>query len=101
MQRFGVGEFKAGLGLALYVLGYGIGPLVFAPMSEVPHFGRNIPYVATFAVYVILTVPTSLVDNFGGLVTLRFLLGLFGSPCLANGGASMGVGASCALLPLI
>jgi DHA1 family multidrug resistance protein-like MFS transporter len=34
MQRFGVGEFKASLGLALYVLGYGIGPLLFAPLSE-------------------------------------------------------------------
>jgi DHA1 family multidrug resistance protein-like MFS transporter len=34
MQRFGVGEFKASLGLALYVLGYGVGPLLFAPLSE-------------------------------------------------------------------
>ena len=34
MQRFGVGEFKASMGLALYVLGYGIGPLLFAPLSE-------------------------------------------------------------------
>ncbi|KAH7094278.1 multidrug transporter [Paraphoma chrysanthemicola] len=88
--RFGVGDFKASLGLALYVLGYGIGPLVFSPLSEVPQFGRNIPYVATFALYVILAVPASLVDNFGGLMVLRFLLGLFGSPCLASGGASMG-----------
>ena len=28
-------------------------------------------------------------DNLGGLLVLRFLLGFFGSPCLANGGASM------------
>ncbi|KAF2026274.1 multidrug transporter [Setomelanomma holmii] len=90
MQRFGVGDFKASLGLALYVLGYGIGPLVFSPLSEVPQFGRNVPYVATFAIYVILAVPASLVDNFGGFMVLRFLLGLFGSPCLASGGASMG-----------
>ncbi|KAH7084632.1 multidrug transporter [Paraphoma chrysanthemicola] len=89
-ERFGVGDFKASLGLALYVLGYGIGPLVFSPLSEVPQFGRNVPYVATFAIYVILAVPASLVDNFGGLMVLRFLLGLFGSPCLASGGASMG-----------
>jgi DHA1 family multidrug resistance protein-like MFS transporter len=34
MQRFGVGDFKASLGLALYVLGYGIGPLLFSPLSE-------------------------------------------------------------------
>jgi MFS family permease len=59
--------------------------------TTVPQFGRNVPYIATFALYVILALPASLVDNFGGLMVLRFLLGLFGSPCLANGGASMGV----------
>ncbi|KAF2271005.1 putative caffeine resistance protein 5 [Lojkania enalia] len=90
MERFGVQEFKASLGLALYVLGYGLGPLVFAPLSEVPQYGRNIPYITTFAIFTILALPTSLVDNLGGLLVLRFLLGLFGSPCLANGGASMG-----------
>ncbi|OCL13018.1 putative caffeine resistance protein 5 [Glonium stellatum] len=90
MIRFGVGDFKAALGLALYVLGYGIGPLIWAPMSEIPTFGRNVPYIVTFALYVILCVPTALVDNLGGLVFLRFLQGFFGSPCLANGGASMG-----------
>jgi DHA1 family multidrug resistance protein-like MFS transporter len=34
IQRFGVGETAASLGLALYVLAYGIGPMIFAPMSE-------------------------------------------------------------------
>ncbi|KAI9814886.1 MAG: hypothetical protein M1832_005614 [Thelocarpon impressellum] len=89
MQEFGVGVPKASLGLALYVLGYGLGPLLWAPMSEIPTFGRNVPYVATFAVYVVLCVPTALADNLGGLLVLRFLQGFFGSPCLANGGASM------------
>ncbi|KAI9750306.1 MAG: 2,5-diamino-6-(ribosylamino)-4(3H)-pyrimidinone 5'-phosphate reductase [Chaenotheca gracillima] len=90
MEQFGVGEFKATLGLALYVLGYGLGPLLWAPMSEIPLFGRNVPYVATFGIYLILTVPTALANNLGGLLFLRFLQGFFGSPCLANGGASMG-----------
>ncbi|KAI9715354.1 MAG: hypothetical protein M1812_005999 [Candelaria pacifica] len=90
MQRFGIGDFKAALGLSMYVLGYGLGPLLFSPMSELPAFGRNVPYVATFAIYIILCVPTSLVTNYGGFVFLRFLLGFFGSPCLATGGASMG-----------
>jgi DHA1 family multidrug resistance protein-like MFS transporter len=49
MARFGVAEFKASLGLALYVLGYGLGPLIFSPMSEIPAFGRNVPYIATVA----------------------------------------------------
>ncbi|KAF1979282.1 MFS general substrate transporter [Bimuria novae-zelandiae CBS 107.79] len=90
MERFGVGDFKASLGLALYVLGYGMGPLIFAPLSEVATFGRNTPYITTFALFIILALPTSLVDNLGGLLALRFLLRFFGSPCLASGGASMG-----------
>lgn len=36
-----------------------------------------------------LCVPTALVNNIGGLLFLRFLQGFFGSPCLANGGATM------------
>ncbi|KAK9489716.1 major facilitator superfamily domain-containing protein [Lipomyces doorenjongii] len=88
-ERFGVSIIAASLGLSLYVLAYGIGPLIFAPLSEIPALGRNVPYIVTFALFVILTVPTALVDNFAGLLVLRFLLGFFGSPCLANGGASM------------
>lgn len=68
----------------------GMGPLLWSPMSELPMFGRNIPYVITFALFIILSIPTALVDNFGGFLFLRFLLGFFGSPCLATGGASMG-----------
>lgn len=67
----------------------GMGPLIWSPMSEIPIFGRNVPYIATFAIYIILCVPTALVKNLGGLLFLRFLTGFFGSPCLANGGASM------------
>ncbi|KAK4992011.1 hypothetical protein LTR50_001407 [Elasticomyces elasticus] len=89
MERFGVSATAASLGLALYVLAYGIGPLVFSPLSEIPLIGRNPPYMITFAIFVILTVPTALVDNFAGLLVLRFLQGFFGSPCLATGGASL------------
>jgi DHA1 family multidrug resistance protein-like MFS transporter len=52
--------------------------------------GRNPPYMATFAIFVILCVPTALVNNIAGLLILRFLQGFFGSPCLATGGASVG-----------
>jgi len=55
----------------------------------VPQLGRNIPYITTFALFTILTLPTALVDNLDGFLFLRFLLGFFGSPCLANGGATM------------
>ena len=89
MEEFHVGPSAASLTLALYTLAYGIGPLIFSPLSEIPSIGRNPPYMITMALFVILCVPAALVDNFAGLLVLRFLLGFFGSPCLATGGASL------------
>ncbi|KAG0649458.1 Caffeine resistance 5 [Hyphodiscus hymeniophilus] len=89
MEKFGVSNLKATLGLAMYVLGYGVGPLLFSPLSEIPRIGRSPVYIITLFLFVIISIPTALVNNFPGLVILRFLQGFFGSPCLASGGASM------------
>ncbi|CAI6098337.1 unnamed protein product [Clonostachys chloroleuca] len=90
MKEFGVSSIVATLGLAFYVLGYGVGPLLFSPLSEIPRIGRNPVYIVTMFLFVILSIPTAFVGNFPGLVVLRFLTGFFGSPCLASGGASLG-----------
>ncbi|KAJ6031676.1 major facilitator superfamily domain-containing protein [Penicillium herquei] len=90
MEQFGVGEVVVTLGLSLYVLGYGTGPLIFSPLSEIPIIGRNPVYIITMFLFVIISIPTALVGNFPGLMVLRFLQGFFGSPCLASGGASIG-----------
>ncbi|KAL5336907.1 MFS general substrate transporter [Aspergillus crustosus] len=87
MEEFGCSEIVASLGLALYVLGYGLGALLWSPLSEVPKLGRTGIYVVTFGLFTILLVPTSLVHNLGGLLFLRFLLGWFGSPSLSTGAA--------------
>jgi DHA1 family multidrug resistance protein-like MFS transporter len=89
MTKFGVSIGSASLGLSMYVLAYGIGPLLFSPLSEIPIIGRNPPYIISYAIFIILLVPTALVDNFAGLIVLRFLQGFFGSPCLATGGATL------------
>ncbi|KAJ9294919.1 hypothetical protein DTO271G3_6481 [Paecilomyces variotii] len=70
MQRFGVQQTKASLGLALYVVAYGLGPLIWSPLSEVPVFGRNIPYITTFFLFVVLSIPTALYN----LLVLPILL---------------------------
>jgi MFS transporter, DHA1 family, multidrug resistance protein len=88
MERFGVSATAAALPLALYVLAYGVGPLLFAPLSEIPIIGRNPVYILTFIVFFALSFPTATVDSFGGLLALRFFQGFFGSPALANGGAT-------------
>ncbi len=52
--------------------------------------GRNIPYMATFLLFIIITIVASRVDNYPGLVVLRFIQGFLGGPVLATGGASAG-----------
>ncbi|KAI0460187.1 major facilitator superfamily transporter [Xylaria acuta] len=90
-KGFGVSSTEASLGLALFCLGLRCRPLalVAATQRGFP-VGRNPVYFRTMLAFVILSIPTALVTNYPGLVVLRFLRGFFGSPCLANGGASAG-----------
>jgi DHA1 family multidrug resistance protein-like MFS transporter len=70
-------------------LGYGAGPMLFSPLSEIPRIGRNLPYVVSFALYCAIIIPTALAPSSISFYFLRFLQGFFGSPCLATGGASI------------
>lgn len=89
MRRMHISQVVATLGLSLFVAGYGLGPLLWAPMSEVPIIGRNPVYIFTLAVFVALQVPTVLATNLGMLLAFRFLTGFFGSPPLATVGISL------------
>ncbi|KAJ5341105.1 hypothetical protein N7541_010229 [Penicillium brevicompactum] len=89
IEEFGVKNAEASLGLAIYVLGYGAGPLFFSPLSEIPRIGRSLPYAISFLLFCIISIPTALAPNAIGFYFLRFLQGFFGSPCLATGGASI------------
>ena len=89
IKQFGINATDASLPLSLYVLAYGMGPLIFAPLSEIPVIGRSPVYAVTFFIFTILSIPTALVNNFAGLLVLRYLQGFFGSPCLATGAATM------------
>ncbi|GHJ87320.1 hypothetical protein NliqN6_3722 [Naganishia liquefaciens] len=90
VQEFGKSQIVATLVLALFVLGYGTGPLILSPLSEIPSLGRTPIYIVTLFLFMILQVPTALVSNFAGFCILRFLAGFIGSPPLATGGASVG-----------
>lgn len=63
--------------------------MLFSPLSEVPRIGRNPPYLYSFVVFIVMSIALCFVDNFAGLIVLRFLQGFFGSPCLASGAASI------------
>ncbi|KAL1844478.1 hypothetical protein VTK73DRAFT_2447 [Phialemonium thermophilum] len=99
IRIYGIDRVTASLGIGLYTLGYGLGPLALSPPSEIAAVGRNPVYVATMVVFVLLSVGAALVDNVPGLMVLRFLQGFFCAPGLANGGGSIGDVTSPLLLP--
>lgn len=63
--------------------------MLWGPMSEIPQVGFNLLYIPTLLIFVVFQVPTGLSVNLGMLLVFRFLSGFFGSPVLANGGASI------------
>ncbi|KAL8731713.1 MAG: hypothetical protein Q9181_004202, partial [Wetmoreana brouardii] len=88
-HHFGVGEVAATLGTSLAILGYGLGVMIWSPMSEAIRLGRKPVYLVTLTIFVGLQIPTALAKNFGMLLAFRFLSGIFGAPVLAIGGASI------------
>ncbi|KFY03048.1 hypothetical protein O988_01719 [Pseudogymnoascus sp. VKM F-3808] len=99
IEELHISEIDASLPLSLYVLAYGMGPLVFSPLSEIPRIGRSWVYIVTMTIFTIISIPAALVNNFAGLLVLRFLQGFFGSPCLATGAATMSDMVSMLYLP--
>lgn len=88
-EQWDVSLTASSLGIALFVFGYAVGPLLLSPISEIPSVGRTPPYIVTLAIFTVLQIGTVYVDGFPGFCVLRFLAGFAGSPPLATGGASL------------
>jgi len=89
-QHFDVSVTTALVGLTVFVAGYGVGPMIWSPLSDFPAVGRLPVYVVTLVIFVGLQFPTIYANNIHTLLAMRFFAGFFGSPCLAIGGATMG-----------
>lgn len=88
-KAFGVGHVVATLNLSMYILGFGLGPMVFSPLSEFAIFGRQQLYIFTLFLFAMLQIGCALVDNIAGLVILRFITGILCSPSLSTGAATI------------
>ncbi|KAL1637516.1 MFS siderochrome iron transporter 1 [Neofusicoccum ribis] len=84
MVEFGVVQIIATLGISLFVLGFAIGPLIWAPMSEL--FGRQYLFFGTYMLLTAFNAGAAGSQNIGTLIVLRFLAGAFGSSPLTNAG---------------
>ncbi|KAF5664593.1 multidrug resistance [Fusarium circinatum] len=87
VKRFDTSSEVALLTVTLFVYGFGIGPLVFSPLSEL--YGRRIIYVLTFGVAVIFIVPCAVAQNIETLLVCRAIDGIAMSVPVANIGGSL------------
>lgn len=85
-EEFGVSEEVVILAsVTMFVIGFGVGPLLFAPLSE--EVGRKPVYAVTLFISVIFIVPCGAAQNIGTLIICRLLDGTwFSAPmCLIGG----------------
>ncbi|SPQ20689.1 c919ede9-55ba-4645-984d-9e8dfca76743 [Thermothielavioides terrestris] len=76
---------SATLGLSLFLLGFVLGPLLWAPCSEL--FGRQLILLSTTAIHVFLNIAACFSQTLTVLLLLRLLSGAFGAATLTNSGA--------------
>ncbi|KAJ5344043.1 hypothetical protein MYU51_016777 [Penicillium brevicompactum] len=86
-EEFGVSAEITTLALSLYVLGYAIGPVLLAPLSE--YFGRQPVYVVSWFCLFIFQLPLALAPNIGTILVCRFIAGCAGGAPLTNTGGSI------------
>ncbi|KAK8055671.1 hypothetical protein PG993_000898 [Apiospora rasikravindrae] len=85
--EFGASEEVTTLGLALYILGFALGPLLLAPLSELR--GRRGVYIASWGCVVLLQLGPALAPNMATVLVTRFLSGFAGSAPLTNTGGTV------------
>ncbi|KAI1395415.1 major facilitator superfamily domain-containing protein, partial [Hypoxylon fuscum] len=72
------------LGLSLFLIGFVLGPFVWAPTSEL--FGRQPILILSTVIHVILNIAICFCQGLVSLLMLRFLSGAFGAAPLTNSG---------------
>ncbi|KAI9738449.1 MAG: hypothetical protein M1818_005346 [Claussenomyces sp. TS43310] len=73
--------------LSTYILGFALGPLILAPLSE--YFGRNPVYIGSWFFLVIFQIPVALAPNMATVLVCRFIQGFGGSAPLTNTGGTI------------
>ncbi|OAL27631.1 hypothetical protein AYO20_09704 [Fonsecaea nubica] len=83
-QHFGVSNQVATLGTSLFLFGFGLGPLLWAPLSEV--FGRKTSVLPPMLVAICFEFAAGSASDFQTLMIARFFAGFFASAPVTNTG---------------
>lgn len=84
LQEFKVSHEVVILGVSFFVLGFAVGPMIWAPMSEL--FGRQVVFFFTYMALTAFNAAAAGAPNMGALVVFRFFAGAFGASPLTNCG---------------
>lgn len=82
-EHFHVSSEVGLVGLTLFVLGLGFGPIIGSPASET--FGRKPVYLITIPLFGLFTLGVGFAKNIETALICRLLAGLFGGPSIAVG----------------
>lgn len=86
-ETFHVAPVPIYLSISLFVLGFGVGPLMFAPLSEL--IGRKPVYCISIFFYFIFTLPSCLAKNLATMLAGRMIAGIASSAPMTNVGGSI------------
>ncbi|KAF1348048.1 MFS multidrug transporter-like protein [Delphinella strobiligena] len=75
------------LGISLFVLGFAVGPLVWAPLSEL--YGRQIIFAISYGGFTIFNIGAANAHSIEALLVMRFFAGAFGSSPFTNSGGAI------------
>ncbi|KAI1411114.1 MFS general substrate transporter [Hypoxylon sp. FL1857] len=84
IAAFHISQELAILGVSLFVVGFAVGPLLWAPLSEL--FGRQLLFFITYGALTAFNAGCAGAQNAQTLMVLRFFAGAFGSSPLTNAG---------------
>jgi MFS family permease len=87
-QHFNVGTQVAVLGTTLFLFGFGIGPLLWAPLSEV--YGRRVAVLVPMFVAICFSFGSATAKDFQTLMITRFFGAFFASAPVTNTGGVLG-----------
>jgi hypothetical protein len=85
--QFEISHTIALLGVSTFVLGFALGPLIWAPLCEI--YGRRIIFLITYAGTTIFDAACIGAQSATQIIVLRFIAGVFGSATLTNSGGVM------------
>ena len=87
-DEFGVGSETSLLGISLLLLGFGLGPLLWAPVSEI--YGRKVAVLYPYFIGAMFNFGAGAGKDIQTVLICRFFAGLFSSAPVTNTGGVLG-----------